>query len=112
MEQTEKQVTISVQMKTGYMFDFLYWHSYSGVMGIVNYGLSLAAVAALVAGFGKGNPVATVALLVLSLLFTVINPLLLLQKQSHGSREDVNSCFIAFVCSGRQAVKEAESVGG
>ena len=80
MEQTEKQVTISVQMKTGYMFDFLYWHSYSGVMGIVNYGLSLAAVAALVAGFGKGNPVATVALLVLSLLFTVINPLLLLQK--------------------------------
>ena len=80
MEYTENSVTVSVQMKTPYMFDFLYWHSYSGFMGVVNYGFSLAALAALIAGFGKGNPVATIALIVLSLLFTVINPLLLLQK--------------------------------
>lgn len=80
MEQTENKVTVRVQMKTAAMFDFLYWHSYSGVMGIINYGFSLAALAALLAGFGKGNPMATIALVVLALLFTVINPLLLLQK--------------------------------
>lgn len=80
MEQTEKKVTVSVQMKTAYMFDFLYWHSYGGMMGIINYGFSLAAVAALFFGFGKGDTLATVALIVLALLFTVINPLLLLRR--------------------------------
>ena len=80
MEQTGNKVTVSVQMKTAYMFDFLYWHSYSGMMGVLNYGFSLAAVVALACGFGKGNQMATIALIVLALLFTVINPLLLLQK--------------------------------
>ena len=75
-----KKITVCIQMKTAYMFDFLYWHSYSGFMGVVNYGFSLIALAALLAGFGKGNTMATVALTVLALLFTVINPLLLLQK--------------------------------
>jgi hypothetical protein len=50
-----KEVTFSVQMKTIYMFDFLYWHSYHGVTGIINYALSFAGIAALIAGFGKGN---------------------------------------------------------
>lgn len=80
MQSTENKVTVCVQMKTAYMFDFLYWHSYHGIMGVVNYGFSLVALGALIMGFGKGNPMATVALIVLSLLFTVINPLLLLQK--------------------------------
>ncbi len=80
MDYAENKVTVSVQMKTAYMFDFLYWHSYSGFMGIINYGFSLAAVVALCLGFGKGDAMATIALVVLALLFTVINPLLLLQK--------------------------------
>ena len=50
-----KEVKFSVQMKTMYMFDFLYWHSYHGVTGIINYALSFAGIAALIAGFGKGN---------------------------------------------------------
>lgn len=75
-----KEVKFSVQMKTVYMFDFLYWHSYHGVTGIINYALSFAGIAALVAGFGKGNAVVTIMLIALASLFTVINPLLLLYK--------------------------------
>lgn len=75
-----KEVKFSVQMKTGYMFDFLYWHSYHGITGIINYVLSFAGVVALLAGFGKGNTAVTVMLVALASLFTVINPLLLLYK--------------------------------
>lgn len=69
-------------MKTVYMFDFLYWHSYHGITGIINYALSLSGVVALAAGFGKGNTTVTVMLIALASLFTVINPLLLLSKAS------------------------------
>lgn len=75
-----KEVKFSVQMKTVYMFDFLYWHSYHGITGIINYALSFAGVAALLAGFGKDNTMVTVMLVALASLFTVINPLLLLYK--------------------------------
>lgn len=75
-----KEVKFSVQMKTSYMFDFLYWHSYHGITGIINYALSFAGVAALIAGFGKDNTAVTVMLVALASLFTVINPLLLLYK--------------------------------
>ena len=51
---SNKEVRFSVQMKTVYMFDFLYWHSYHGITGIINYALSFAGIAALIAGFGKG----------------------------------------------------------
>ena len=78
--ETKKEIKFSVQMKTSYLFDFLYWHSYHGVTGVINYALSFAGVAALVAGFGKGNTAITVMLVVLALLFTVINPLSLLYK--------------------------------
>lgn len=78
--ETFKEVKFSVQMKTIYMFDFLYWHSYHGVTGIINYALSFAGIAALIAGFGKGNTVVTIMLVALASLFTVINPLLLLYK--------------------------------
>ena len=79
-ENRPDKVKIQVQMKTEYMFDFLYWHSYHGMMGIFNYGFSFAAVVALLLGFGKNNMTATYALVLLALMFTVINPLLLLQK--------------------------------
>jgi len=75
-----KEVKFSVQMKTAYMFDFLYWHSYHGITGIINYALSFAGIAALAAGFGKGNTFVTIMLVALAALFTVINPLLLLYK--------------------------------
>ena len=78
--ETLKEVKFSVQMKTAYMFDFLYWHSYHGITCLINYALSFAGVAALLAGFGKGNTVVTIMLVALALLFTVINPLSLLYK--------------------------------
>ena len=75
-----REIKFSVQMKTSYMFDFLYWHSYHGVSGVVNYALSLAGVAALIAGFGRDNAAVTLMLVFLAMLFTVINPLSLLYK--------------------------------
>lgn len=78
--ETFQEVKFTVQMKTAYMFDFLYWHSYHGITGIINYALSFAGIAALVAGFGKNNTAVTVMLVLLALLFTVINPLSLLYK--------------------------------
>ena len=71
MESCQK-VKFSVRMKTMYMFDFMYWHSYHGITGIINYALSLAGIVALLAGFGKGKPAVTVMLIALALLFTVI----------------------------------------
>lgn len=81
-----KDITFSVQMNTGYLFDFLYWHSYHGVTGIINYALSFAGIAALASGFGKGNVAVTVMLLLLALLFTVINPLSLLYKAARQTK--------------------------
>lgn len=78
--QSSKEVSFSVQMKTSDMFDFLYWHSYHGFSGILNYALSFAGVAALLARSGKGKIGVTVMLVALALLFTVINPLSLLYK--------------------------------
>ena len=80
--ESPKEIKITVQMTTAYLFDFLYWHSYHGVTGIVNYALSFAGIAALAAGFGKGNVTVTALLVLLALLFTVINPLSLLYKAS------------------------------
>ena len=77
-----KEVRFSVQMKTIYMFDFLYWHSYHGISGIINYALSFSGIAALIAGFGKGNTFVTVMLMALAALFTIVNPLSLLYKAS------------------------------
>ena len=80
--ESRKEVKITVQMTTAYLFDFLYWHSYHGMTGIINYVLSFAGIAALVAGFGKGNATVTAMLVLLALLFTVINPVSLLYKAS------------------------------
>ena len=76
----EKSISLTIQMTKSAMFDFLYWHSYHGFMGIVNYGFSLIALIALLCGFGKGNVIATIALMVLASLFTIVNPALLYYK--------------------------------
>ncbi len=76
----EKSISLTIQMTKSAMFDFLYWHSYHGFMGIVNYGFSLIALIALLCGFGKGNTIATIALIVLASLFTIINPIVLYYK--------------------------------
>ena len=78
--ETLKEVKFSVQMKTTDMFDFLYWHSYHGITGVINYAISFVGIAAMALGLGKDNTAVTVMLVILALLFTVINPLSLLYK--------------------------------
>lgn len=73
-------LTLKIQMKTAYLFDFLFWHSYHGIYGVINVGFSIAALVFLACGFGEGNAVATAALWLLAALFTIINPLLLYRK--------------------------------
>ena len=82
-----REIKFSVRMTTSYLFDFLYWHSYHGMTGVINYALSLAGVVALMAGFGKGNTAVTIMLIVLALLFTVINPLSLLYKAARQKKK-------------------------
>lgn len=79
---TKKEIKFSVQMTPAVMFDFSYWHSYHGIYGIINYGLSLIGLIALLAGFGQGNLAITLLLVALALLFPVINPLLLYYKSA------------------------------
>ncbi len=78
-EPSGRQVTFEVTMKTKYMFSFLFYNSYYGVRGIINYALSAVAIVALIFGFGD-SAVATFFLVLLAMLFTVIEPLMLLFK--------------------------------
>ena len=39
-----KKISLTIKMKVGYMFNFLYWHSYHGIQGIINYGISAVAL--------------------------------------------------------------------
>lgn len=79
-KETYKEVKFSTQMTAGTMFDFMYWHSYHGLTGVVNYGFSLVGLIALLAGFGGNSPLVKLGLVALALLFTVINPLILYYK--------------------------------
>ncbi len=74
-----RSVEFTVNMKTIDLFEFLYINSYSGFRGVINYGFSLIAIVALIFGYGD-TLYSRIALIVLALLFTVINPLLLLFK--------------------------------
>ncbi len=78
-EPSGRKVTFEVTMKTNYMFSFLFYNSYYGVRGGINYALSAVAIVALLCGFGD-SPIATFFLVLLALLFTVIEPLMLLFK--------------------------------
>ncbi len=69
----DKKIEFTVNMKTGYLFEFLYVNSYSGFRGVINYGFSLIAIIALIFGYGD-SLYSMIALIVLALLFTVINP--------------------------------------
>ncbi len=75
----DKRIEFTVNMKTLYLFEFLYVNSYSGFRAIINYGFSVIAIVALIMGFGD-SLISKIALIVLALLFTVINPGMLLFK--------------------------------
>ena len=79
--QDEDGVSISVGMKVGYMYSFLFQHLHRSFRGIFGLGISIAALVAFVMSLdGSADMMRKVILLVIGLLFTVVNPLILLVK--------------------------------
>lgn len=75
-----EEVKFNVTMRVKDMYKFMMRHAYSGFGGIANMVISLGALGLLIAGFGKGDNAATVILIIMALLFTVINPIFLFYK--------------------------------
>lgn len=75
-----KEVKFSVQIKVNDMFNFLMHHSYRGVSLLADAIVTFGAIGLLIAGFGKGDPAKTFALVFVALLFTVIHPLQLYSR--------------------------------
>ena len=79
-EQSE-EVSVSVHMKTRYMYSFLFQHLHRSFRGIFGVCISLAALVAFAMSFGEDTDMTRrVVLLIIGLLFTVVNPILLLFK--------------------------------
>lgn len=76
----EQEVTIQVKVTVMDMYSFLMYHSYSGIQGIMNLVISGGAIVLLLCGVGKGNSLATIALVLAAALFTIINPINLFLK--------------------------------
>ena len=74
------EVKFSVQVTVKDMYAFLMHHSYRGGSLIADAIVTFGAIGLLLAGFGKGDPVKTVALIFVAMLFTVIHPLQLYTK--------------------------------
>ena len=75
-----KEVKFSVQITVKDMFLFLVHHSYRGVSLLADAIVTFGAIGLLITGFGEGDPVKTVALIFVALLFTVVHPLQLYTK--------------------------------
>lgn len=75
-----KEVKFSVQVTVKDMFVFLMHHSYRGVSLLADAIVTFGAIGLLLAGFGEGDPVKTVALIFVALLFPVVHPLQLYFK--------------------------------
>ena len=68
-------------MKVGYMYSFLMQHTHRSFKGIFGVCISVAALAAFALSFdGSGDTTRKVILLIIGLLFTVVNPIILLIK--------------------------------
>lgn len=75
-----KEIKFSVQITVKDMFAFLMQHSYRGVSLLADAIVTFGAIGLLLTGFGKGDPVKTVALIFVALLFTVVHPLQLYSR--------------------------------
>ena len=80
-QKEEQQISISVHMKVGYMYSFLFQHLHRSFKGIFGVCISVAALVAFAMSFdGTADTTRKVVLLVIGLLFTVVNPILLFMK--------------------------------
>lgn len=74
------KVEVSVKLSVIDMYYFMLRHTYTAFSGWFGIVISLAAFVLLICGVGRGDKRAVFALIFLSLLFTVINPLILFIK--------------------------------
>ncbi len=74
-------VSLPINMKVGYMYSFLFQHLHRSFKGIFGVCISIAALVAFFMSFdGTEDTTRKVILLLIGLLFTVINPIMLLIK--------------------------------
>lgn len=75
-----QEIKFEVNMKTKNMFAFLVNHTYSTFSGIFGVLLSLGALVMLITTYQDGDDTKIVVLVIVSLLFTIVNPILLFIK--------------------------------
>lgn len=75
------EISLPVHMKVSYMYSFLFQHLHRSFKGIFGVCISIAALVAFVMSLdGSTDTTRKVILLVIGLLFTVINPIMILFK--------------------------------
>ena len=74
----EVNVTVSMNIKSMYLF--LLQHTYTGFSGIVGLGISILALLTLYTTFDARSDTEKLILLIIGLVFTVINPIMLLSR--------------------------------
>lgn len=73
-------VELDVKLDKKSLYQFLLYHNYMRPSGIIGVLISIAAVVVLCVQWGQWTPSQRVMLVVLALLFTVLQPLMLLSK--------------------------------
>jgi hypothetical protein len=76
----KNEIKLSILLKTSDMYNFLLQHTYSNFSGYFGVFISLGALIYLLVSFQGNDTFKNVILLLVALLFTVINPLMLLSK--------------------------------
>lgn len=75
----EDGVSVTVNMRVKYMYSFLFQHVHRSLQGLIGVGISLAALVMFFMSIGKNvDGTRMFIMLVIGLLFTVINPILIL----------------------------------
>lgn len=87
-EKTSEEEIAGFDIKTGEkdLSNFVLHHNYRSASGVIGLILSAAAIIYLIVGFGAMDNLMRGALLVIGLLFTVVNPLMLVSKAKRQAR--------------------------
>lgn len=75
-----KEINFDVDLGTGDLFSFLMHHTYSGISGIFGVIISLVSLIVCAVKFKELDTTAIIALIIIGLIFTVIQPLMLYNK--------------------------------
>lgn len=76
----KEEIKFSVLLKVSHMYDFLLRHAYRGYRGMIGIIISIGALVLYLNGFGQGDRVQNVLLILMASLFTIINPIHLYYK--------------------------------